>query len=376
MKILFISRAYPPVIGGIENQNHALSVWLGKNAEVKTLANTRGKNFLPFFVPWATLRALFLLRRYDVLLLGDGVLAPLGCFVSWFFPKKAIVSVIHGLDLTFAEKKSLLSRLYKAINLPALRSLDGIICVSQETRNVALSIGIQPERAFVIPNGVDPGYLRISATRNDLSHLLGEETQEKKVVVRIGRFVKHKGVEWFIRNVVPTLPENVLFVAAGGVASGKAPGDKNIFPACEKTVQELHLEKKVRLLKNVPWKDIQILLNTGDLAVAPNIRVPGSMEGFGISVIEAAICGLPIVVSRLEGLQEAVVDGENGFFVEPEDQQGYAKKIIELLNDDSARKAFGQKAALYTEEHFAWSVISLRYIELLEDFFKSARESH
>ena len=55
MNILFISRAYPPVTGGIENQNYALSVWLPRYATVKTLANRHGRAFLPLFAPYEKL---------------------------------------------------------------------------------------------------------------------------------------------------------------------------------------------------------------------------------------------------------------------------------------------------------------------------------
>ena len=56
MKILFLSRAYPPITGGIENQNYALSVWLPTVTETKTIANLKGKAGLLFFLP----KALFL----------------------------------------------------------------------------------------------------------------------------------------------------------------------------------------------------------------------------------------------------------------------------------------------------------------------------
>lgn len=51
MNILFISRAYPPVTGGIENQNYALSQWLPRYATVTTIANRHGKKMLPLFYP-------------------------------------------------------------------------------------------------------------------------------------------------------------------------------------------------------------------------------------------------------------------------------------------------------------------------------------
>src|SRR5689334_15854059 len=101
MKILFISRAYPPITGGIENQNYALSVWLNKVVSTDTIANRHGKKFLPIFLPLATLKALWRMPRYDVLLLGDGVLGLVGYIVKLAFPKKTVISVIHGLDITY-----------------------------------------------------------------------------------------------------------------------------------------------------------------------------------------------------------------------------------------------------------------------------------
>lgn len=374
MRILFVSRAFPPTLGGIEKQNSDLSIWLEKHMTVEVIANRRGKHFLPFFLPWALLRILFSLSRFDVLLLGDGVLAPLGYLAKCFFSKKAVLSIVHGLDLIYSRKKTLLGSLYGVVNLPALKGLDALICVSQETKALAITLGVAPERTFVIPNGVDPEDVRAIHTREELSQFLGEDVGGKKIILRIGRFVRHKGVAWFIQNVVPLLPPDTLFIAAGGMAKRATPGDENIFPECQKLIQELHLEKQVKLFINVSWETIRLLLNTADVAVAPNIRVPGSMEGFGISVIEASLCRLPVVVSRLEGLQEAVQEGENGFFVESGDTRGFAQKIKELLSDDAARKTFGEKSARYSEEHFHWSVISLKYMEVINTVAKKVED--
>lgn len=376
MNILFISRAFPPIIGGIENQNAALSEWLGKKIQLTTIANTRGKSFLPLFLPWALIQTLWKFPQYDLLLLGDGVLAPLGAILKFCFPSKTVVSVVHGLDITFANDPSWLGRCYAKINLPALQKLDGIIAVSQETKRLALHFGLFESRVFIIPNGIDPAALRGVRNREALSDLLKIHLTSKKVIIRIGRFVKHKGVAWFLRNVVPILPNDVVFVAAGGAPQKATPGDANIYPECEEIVRELHLESRVRLLKNAPWSDIKLLLNSSDLAVAPNIPVPGSFEGFGISAIEAGVCGLPIVASKLEGLQEAIHDGKNGFLVPPQDAQGFIQKIEWLLNDAELRRQTGKQAEEYVLKNFSWDDIATRYIELLHDFQKSTHDTH
>ncbi|MGB4834112.1 MAG: glycosyltransferase family 4 protein [Candidatus Moraniibacteriota bacterium] len=376
MRVLFVSRAFPPTIGGIEQQNADLARFLGGQCELTLIANRRGKSFLPIFFPFALVKTLFLLPSHDALLLGDGVLAPLGAIAKIFFPRKAVVSVVHGLDLTFAEKSGFLPRVYRFFHFPSLCALDGVICVSQETKRVALRIGIAPERAFVIPNGIHPETFAGEYERTELEKLLGKDIAGRQIILRLGRFVEHKGVEWFIRNVVPKLPASVLFVAAGGVAKKGVPGDMSFFPRCEQAVRELGLQDRVILLTNLPGKDVQLLLHTADVAVAPNIPVPGTMEGFGISVLEASISRLPIVVSRLEGLQEAVVDGENGVFAEAGNAVDFVQKINTFLTDEQKRQAFGERSARYTREHFHWSIISQRYAALLEDFVKSVTNTH
>lgn len=366
MRILFLSRAFPPTIGGIEKQNAEVAEFLAKKTHLTLIANRRGKSFLPFFLPFAMLQILIKAPKHDVLLLGDGVIAPLGAVAKFFFPHLAVVSIIHGLDLTYGKQSGIFAQAYSRINIPSLKKIDGVIGVSAETKRTALSVGIQPEKAFVIPNGVDPIFFDVTHTRTELETLLGQSLDGKKVILRIGRFVRHKGVEWFIRNVMPRLPENIILVAAGGVAAASHPGDSNTFSLCEQVAQELGLEKRVILLPNLPWDQVKLLLKTADLAVAPNIPVSGSMEGFGISVIEAAINKLPIVVSRLEGLQEAVGDGENGLFAEPENADQFVEKINWLLADDARRHEFGERARAYTLEHYSWDKLSERYLETLQ----------
>lgn len=373
MKILFVSRAFPPTIGGIEKQNAEVAEFLGKKTELTLIANTRGKSFLPLFLPWALLKILLGAKKHDVLLLGDGVLAPLGAIAKILFPHLTVVSIVHGLDLTFAQKSGFMAKLYASINLPSLQKLDGIICVSAETKRTALSVGILDTKAFVVPNGINPDFFDGNYTRDELAAFLGRDLSQTKVILRLGRFVKHKGVLWFIQNVMPRLPEHVILVAAGGVAKGAHPGDHNIFPLCEKAIQELGLEKRVLLYPNLAWDKVKLLLGMADIAVSPNVPVPGSMEGFGISVLEASLNRLPIVVSKLEGLQEAVADGKNGLFAEPGNTTDFITKITWLLADDARRREFGEQARQYTIEHYSWDKLTDRYIEVLSQLTVSRK---
>ncbi|MFA5925371.1 MAG: glycosyltransferase family 4 protein [Parcubacteria group bacterium] len=366
MRILFISRAFPPIHGGIENQNYGISKALSEITEVKIIANKKGKKFLPVFLPWVAIRSIFAIRKYDVVLFGDGVLSPMGVFLKIFYPKKKYISIIHGLDITFARNKSLLGKAYRLINIPSHKRMDKLIMVGNETIREAVKIGIPEEKCVFIPNGIDPSDICEEHTRSELEKLTGLDLSGKKVIVRIGRYVKHKGIEWFIRKVMPGFPENYVLVAAGGVVAKKTAGDKNFFPACQRAVEENNLGGRVKLLTNLPWRDMKILFNTADLFVSPNIIVPGSMEGFGINAVEGAACGRVVVASRLEGLKDAIKDGENGFLVDPGNSEAYIEKIKDLLSRDEFRKEFGKKAEKYTIQKYRWDVIARKYVDIIE----------
>lgn len=370
MRILFISRAFPPITGGIENQNAALALWLPRHATVRTIANHGGKIMLPLFTLRAFFQGLFLLPSSDVILLGDGVLAPLGFAFRVFARKKPIAVVLHGLDLTFATKKGFLPSLYAGMNIPCLKTLSLYITVSRETRQTAEKVGLASEKCVVINNGVDPETLTGRYTRDDLAALLQQDLSQTFVLVRVGRYVKHKGNEWFIRNVMPILPKNVLLVTAGAVVKKSTPGDADIYPACVAAVAELGLEKRVKLLTNLSWNDIKLLYHTADIVISPNIEVPGTMEGFGISVIEAALCGRPVIASNLEGLKDAIIENENGLLVPPENAQTLKQVIENLMTNDTLRQELGERARLYTHEHFHWHTISRNYVKALEQIIE------
>ncbi|MCX6766070.1 MAG: glycosyltransferase family 4 protein [Candidatus Moranbacteria bacterium] len=357
MRILFISRAYPPIVGGIENQNYELSVWLSKLAKVKTIANKHGKKFLPLFLPYSLIKALFLFKNYDVLLLGDGVLGIVGWILKLFY-KKPVIGVVHGLDLTY--KMKLYQKFWVGI---FIKKLDKLIAVGNETIRESVSRGIPREKFAFIPNGVDTQKLIGSYSREDLEKILGEKLENKKVILTSGRLARRKGVAWFIENVMPKLGGNIIYVVAGD-----GPDREKVRMAIEKN----NLRGQVKALGYVTDEARNVLFNTCDLFIQPNIKVPGDMEGFGISVIEAASCRLPVIASRLEGLQDAIKDGQNGFLVEPYDIQGYVDKINKLLADESFRKNFGVRARQFVIDNYSWDIISRKYLEEIKKVVASA----
>lgn len=367
-RILFISHSYPPTLGGVESQNYNLAEGLNKLTETKIIANGKGKIWLPIFIPITFIRAFFLMFVYDACLVGNGVLAPVAAFLKFFHPKKKFFSIVHGLDITFAYKKGILPTIYKTINIPSLKKLDKLFMVGNFTIDVAEEkSGIPRKNCVFIPNGVPISELRKTFSREDLAKLFGCDITNKKVILRLARFVPHKGTDWFIKNIMPRLAENTVMIATGYRVSKNTAGDPDNFEDCEKAIRDNRLENRVKLLPTLPQKDLEVLLNTTDLVVSPNVNYPGSSEGFGINVIEAAACERVVLASNLQGLADAVKDGKNGFLVEPENIDAWVNKINEIFSKDEAYLAnFGKQAGKFTEENFSWEGVSRKYLEEIE----------
>lgn len=351
MKILFISHTFPPIVGGVETQNYELSVHLKNHAEKFTLIANRRRYLIPLFLPYATLKALFLAKNYDVVLLGSCLLGIVGWTIKKL-TKKPVVSVAHGLDLTY--KNAWYQKFWVKKFIP---TLDKLIAVGNETIRQGVARGIPEKKFTFIPNGVDTEKFFAPHTREELGHILGCSVENKKILLTSGRLAKRKGVAWFIRNVIPKLSNDILYVVAGD-----GTDRENV----EKAVSEITAPERVKLLGYVSDETRDILFNTADLFIQPNIRVEGDMEGFGISVIEAASCELPVIASDLEGLKDAIKNGENGFLVETENVDHYVSVITGLLDDPNRLQTLRKQVRHFVVEHYSWEHIAKRYVSVLE----------
>jgi phosphatidylinositol alpha-1,6-mannosyltransferase len=345
MNILFISRAYPPVIGGIEKQNFEVSQALSKIARVEIIANRHGKKFLPFFLPYSFFRALFRLHDADIILLGDGVLAILGFLVK-LVSNKPVVCILHGLDLTF--QHSIYQNLWIKRFIP---SLDKWIAVGNETIRQGELRGLTRNKFVFIENGVSPSYITQQPPSPDLPQIV-HAAPTGKIMLTLGRLVKRKGVEWFVREVMPLLPNDVTYIVAGdGIERDRI----------QQAILDKNMQDRVLLIGVVTDSEKQILLNSVDLFIQPNIPVEGDMEGFGLTVLEAAAAGRVVIASSIEGLKDAIKDGFNGFLLPSKDAFAYKEKIESLFQNRCELQKLGCDFSAYTKKHYSWDGIAQRY---------------
>ena len=348
MRVLFVTRKYPPKVGGMESLSHSLLT--GFPEPKTTITLRRSQKHLIWFLPYVFLRVALTAHRYDVIHLGDALLSATG-FLPRLFGKRVAVSV-HGLDMTFPPWPY---QLYLQLFLRA----DAIIANSASTKRLAEARGL--ERVTAIPIGVPERYFRVSRSANRDTEL-EQKRGDRVVLLTVGRLVRRKGAAWFVRHVLPQLP-TVLYVVVG-----VGPEREEILRAAA----EAGNSDRVWLVGSVSDARLLDILGTSDVFVMPNIVVPGNVEGFGIVAIEAAASGLPVVASRLEGIPDAIVDGENGTLVTPEDADAFVSALRSLVADAAERTRRGERGRAYTERHYSWPQIIEQYAALFAGLDRSA----
>lgn len=360
MNILFVTRKFPPSVGGMEN--YAADLYKAISAQEKvTLVKWGGSNkWLPLVLPLLTVQGMWVLltKKVDVIHMQDGVLAPIGWLLSRLF-RKPFVVVAHGLDLTYK------LQLYQAINISFLRKADYVFCISGAAQSEAVKRGVDIKKTKIIPLGItDDLFTNDKNKARDYVAQKLNVASNTKIILSVGRLVRRKGVRWFVENVMPKLAEknnNIVFAISG---------DGEEKEAIEQAIKKHTLEGSVFLLGRTSDEYMQNLYNAADVFVMPNIVVPNDMEGFGRVLLEAALCEMPVVAAGIEGIKDAVTNGKNGVLVKSEDTEAFVENINRFVNDPNAAKKFGQQARTYTLEHYNWTAIGEQFLQTYQRIIK------
>ena len=125
---------------------------------------------------------------------------------------------------------------------------------------------------------------------------------------------------------------------------------------CIKLAKETGVKDHVIFTGIVEDKDLNKWLNIADIFVMTSTHTKkGDFEGFGIAVIEAALCGKPAIVSKgNNGVFESISDSITGLSVKEKNSKDVANKILSLFEDESKIKRMGENALIRARKHFTW----------------------
>jgi phosphatidylinositol alpha-1,6-mannosyltransferase len=333
-RCLFVTRKYPPRVGGMETLAVATARALDGPFELTVLSLGRRQGHLVWWLPLtaARIRAAAKHKSADLVIFGDALTyCTLRPALGRAVPHQTVM--VMGLDLTYAP------RWYQQLIRRTLPRAPRVVAISNATAHAAIERGADAERVHVVAPGVlDAAFSprRTAESGAALRKRLGLEP-DTPVLLTLGRLVPRKGVRWFIAEVMSRLPDDVVYAVAGSGPDDAAIRDAiaAIGPA----------GRRVRLLGQVDDGLRDALMTGADLFVMPNVAVPGDMEGFGLVAIEAAAAGALVIASALEGIRDAVVDGETGELVTPGDAAAFADRITTLVHDPAARSQLASRYA-------------------------------
>ncbi|MCP9487442.1 MAG: glycosyltransferase family 4 protein [Gaiellaceae bacterium MAG52_C11] len=179
------------------------------------------------------------------------------------------------------------------------------ICITEALRRFNVErVGLSAEKLVVVPYGLDeppPAW-----GPNEL------ELPEGKLVVAVSRLVPQKGLDVAV--------EAMAGLDATLVVLGEGPERERL--------EALARAREVRLLLPGRVGDVAAVLRRADMLVHP-----ARWEGFGLALLEAMLCGLPVVATRVSSIPEIVVDGETGLLVAPDDPAALAAALARVLAD-------------------------------------------
>ena len=374
MRLLFVSHSLPPEgremdnLGGMQrvavDLHDSLSAHSG--AEVRALVLRSSWNERGYRTPLFLARALREIRRLARAKEVDAILFSSMLTATLIVPLRRLLSrngiraaaIVNGLDATTPTWP------YPLLVRRTFHALDLVMPISRATGEACIARGLDRNKSKVVSLGIRSDRFALRADRAEARrHLAVPQTDPRLILCSVGRLVPRKGVEWFVSQVMPLLPDDVVYLVAG-----EGPDRARI----EAAIAANNLRSRVSLAGSISDAELENLYYGSDLFVMPNVPVANDMEGFGLVMLEAGLCGLPTIASRLEGITDVISEGQNGHLVPSLDADAFRSVILRYYADPSLLADASSRAREFTLSRFGWSGVVDQYISAVRQLLETA----
>jgi len=385
MSLLILANDFPPSIGGIQRYLYELAVALHHRGEEVVVIATEQPQAAEFDAtsPVLTLRVPAARRFQAARNLADGATSyihkgpyeekvkaiiaanwwPDG-YGAWLVRRRTGVPYVvigHGREMV-QTGVNLIKWLMQQL---VIRGAAGGLANSHYSAQQLSRRGLPQKRIQVIYGGVDPTQFAAPTTPDELvRRKLAPNNQP--ILLTVGRLVKRKGHS----QVMAALPQIVREIGpVKYLIVGSGPEEQNL----RRLTREYGIEDYVRFLGEVDDRKLSALYRDADVFAMPSRDIHGQpIEGFGLVYLEANLCGLPVVAGDTGGVSDAVVDGETGLLVNPEDPAAIASAIIRLLRDPDLAAQLAAAGQARVLQEFTWEQVAMRCQRALADWGLSA----
>ena len=352
--VIFITHEFFPRMGGIatftlemaraaQSQGHRVEVWAPRTNQPEDTKWPFPVERLPlkgthdyaclYNISQEIITRRRTLRRACVYLPEPGPIAAM-MYLQFFraFRPRELILTFHGSEIIkFAQhpyRRFLLRRL--------LRHTSKVSCVSHYTRDLLLkSFPCAEDRVFLTPCAL-PSLWRKNLSPPNRQSQNSDSEKETLHLLTVGRLHPRKG-QHYILDALARLPlalqQKVKYTLVG---DGKRKGYKRkLREAAGQTATT------VEFVGSVSDDTLQSIYRSADLFAMTSAPHWRSVEGFGLVYLEAASHGLPVLGHRIGGVPDAVIDGETGLLVTPDQPDELAAALQRLLEDRQLRQRLG-----------------------------------
>lgn len=243
---------------------------------------------------------------------------------------------------------------FGSVVLRALPRADAVVSLNREMSRELEQAGVATARARVIRNGVDiVAFAPPTPNERDEARRSFALPNDAIAIVFVGRLTHEKGVD-------------VLFDAWRVVEESDAVGRCRLLLAGDGAEAVVFRKRAATELRRASLlgrlADVRSLLRAADVVV-----LPSRSEGLSNAVLEAMAMGMPIVATRIGGLDEQVEDGVTGVLVPSGDARRLADGLLRLINDPDLQRRMGARGRVMVEQGFSFSSTVLSYQQLYHD---------
>lgn len=220
------------------------------------------------------------------------------------------------------------------------RLYDKVITISDGIRQVLLSEGVPPEKIHCVLDSVDTDLYRPDRSHIQWFRETFQITPDENVIGMIAQFIGRKGHQTLLDALPEVLsrhPQTKVLLFGQGPLHADITTQVNASPLLRKHVLLPGFSRD--LPKILPCLDI--------------LAHPAYMEGLGVSILQAAACGVPLVGGRAGGIPEIIQPGLNGELFEPGDARALAHHLNTLLSSPALRQQYGIAGRAWVEAHFS-----------------------
>ena len=358
------TRNFPPDIGGIQNLMEGLSNALLNHGPVKVFADNfeHCENYdqnsklniqrISGFKIFKKYRKANLIKEFL-----DNSKPRAAFFDHWksieninqtSLDKTKSFCLIHSKEINHPNGSMLNKRVLKSLS-----KANFVIANSKFTKELLIKLGYKNSNIYVINPGCNYP-IKVNREAKSFAEKIYSGAFPRLITIsRLDGRKSHRNILMTIKNLLPQFPK-LKYVSIGD-------GDEKL--NLQKLQQELGLSKEVNFIYKSTEQEKVGLLEKSNVLVMPSVIYKKSLEGFGITFIEAASYGKPSIGGKFGGEADAIIEGKTGYLCDGNDLNALYETLIKTLKSDHY-KSLGLNALEFSK-NFSWDKIIKKYIELI-----------